>query len=86
MPYAAPVAAGLMLEARVGTNWMNSAPSTAPGTVASPPLALWKAAIFCEAIYTRWLDGQRPGDEFGPTLEAGVPRLLEAAQEAAGRL
>jgi len=46
-------------------------------------LALFKAAVFCEALYTRWLDGQRPGDAFGPTLEEGVPRLLEAAQERA---
>ena len=44
-------------------------------------LALWKAAVFCEALYTRWLDGQRPGDAFGPLLEAGVPALLDAAQE-----
>ena len=44
-------------------------------------LALWKAAVFCEALYTRWLDGQRPGDTFGPTLEEGVPRLLQAASE-----
>jgi aminoglycoside phosphotransferase (APT) family kinase protein len=43
-------------------------------------LALWKAAIFCEAIYRRWLSGERPDDsEFGPSLEAGVPRLLAAA-------
>lgn len=25
-------------------------------------LALWKASIFCEAIYTRWLKGERPRD------------------------
>lgn len=44
-------------------------------------LALWKSAIFCEAMYTRWLEGQRPGDdEFGPALEAGVPELLTQAQ------
>lgn len=44
-------------------------------------LALWKAAVFCEAIYTRWLKGERPGDTtFGPSLEAGVPALLEEAQ------
>lgn len=43
-------------------------------------LALWKSAIFCEAIYTRWLKGERPGDEvFGPSLAAGVPLLLEQA-------
>jgi aminoglycoside phosphotransferase (APT) family kinase protein len=45
-------------------------------------LALWKAAIFSEAIYTRWLRGERPDDQvFGPSLERGVPRLLEAARE-----
>lgn len=44
-------------------------------------LALWKAAVFCEALYTRWRAGERPGDTFGPTLEEGVPRLLEAAHE-----
>jgi aminoglycoside phosphotransferase (APT) family kinase protein len=48
-------------------------------------LALWKASIFCEAIYTRWLNGERPHDTgFGPSLEAGVPQLLEGAREFAG--
>lgn len=48
-------------------------------------LALWKAAIFCEAIYTRWLKGERPHDtKFGPSLEEGVPRLLESAMQYAG--
>lgn len=42
-------------------------------------LALWKSAVFCEAIYTRWLDGERPGDKFAPGLERGVPELLDAA-------
>jgi aminoglycoside phosphotransferase (APT) family kinase protein len=42
-------------------------------------LALWKAAVFCEAIYTRWLDGERPGDTFAPTLAHGVPVLLAQA-------
>lgn len=42
-------------------------------------LALWKAAIFCEAIYARWLNGERQGDEFGPTLAEGVPTLARAA-------
>lgn len=42
-------------------------------------LALWKSAIFCEAMYTRWLDGQRPDDNFGPSLEAGIPELLSQA-------
>jgi aminoglycoside phosphotransferase (APT) family kinase protein len=46
--------------------------------------ALWKAAVFCEAIYTRWLKGERPHDHtFGPSLEQGVPRLAEAALEYA---
>lgn len=44
-------------------------------------LALWKASIFCEAIYTRWLKGERPGDtRFAPSLEAGVPQLLAQAR------
>ncbi|WP_237687404.1 phosphotransferase family protein [Arthrobacter jiangjiafuii] len=48
-------------------------------------LALWKASIFCEAIYTRWLRGERPGDtRFAPTLEAGVPQLLAQARLFAG--
>lgn len=42
-------------------------------------LALWKSAIFCEAMYTRWLNGERPGDTFAPLLERGVPDLVEAA-------
>lgn len=48
-------------------------------------LALWKASIFCEAIYTRWLKGERPDDtRFAPTLEVGVPQLLRSAAEFAG--
>ncbi|MFF8564602.1 phosphotransferase family protein [Streptomyces albidoflavus] len=48
-------------------------------------LALWKAAIFCEAIYARWRRGERPHDtEFGPSLETGVPVLLHAASRYAG--
>jgi aminoglycoside phosphotransferase (APT) family kinase protein len=47
-------------------------------------LALWKAAVFCEAIYTRWLKGERPDDTtFGPTLERGIPQLLELARASA---
>ncbi|MEV7649095.1 phosphotransferase family protein [Arthrobacter sp. NPDC089319] len=43
-------------------------------------LALWKSSIFCEAIYTRWLKGERPHDTvFGPSLEAGIPHLLQQA-------
>jgi aminoglycoside phosphotransferase (APT) family kinase protein len=50
-------------------------------------LALWKASIFCEEIYTRWLHGERPGDTgFGPSLEAGVPRLLDLAGQFAKSL
>jgi aminoglycoside phosphotransferase (APT) family kinase protein len=47
-------------------------------------LALWKAAIFCEAIYARWLKGERPHDTtFAPGLAAGVPALLAAAEQRA---
>ena len=47
-------------------------------------LALWKAAVFCEAIYGRYLRGERD-DAFSRSLETGVPRLLEAAAETASR-
>ncbi len=50
-------------------------------------LALWKAAIFSEAIHTRWKRGERAdGSAFGAALETGVPRLLEAAAAHAARL
>lgn len=48
-------------------------------------LALWKAAIFSEDMYTRWLKGERPGDlDFAPKLEAGIPALLKQARSIAG--
>jgi aminoglycoside phosphotransferase (APT) family kinase protein len=40
--------------------------------------ALWKAAVFCEAIYRRFLRGER-SDEWSASLCDGVPRLLEVA-------
>jgi aminoglycoside phosphotransferase (APT) family kinase protein len=40
--------------------------------------ALWKAAVFCEAIYKRYLRGER-ADEWSASLCDGVPRLLEVA-------
>ncbi len=47
-------------------------------------LALWKAAIFCEAIWTRWLDGERPDyTSFAPALGTGVPLLLDLARRLA---
>ncbi|MDN4474654.1 phosphotransferase family protein [Demequina sp. SYSU T00192] len=49
-------------------------------------LALWKSAIFCEAMHTRWLDGQRPGDDFAAGLGEGVPALAAAADAALARL
>jgi aminoglycoside phosphotransferase (APT) family kinase protein len=48
-------------------------------------LALWKAAVFCEAIYARHLRGERD-DAFSRSLEDGVPALLEAASEALARV
>jgi aminoglycoside phosphotransferase (APT) family kinase protein len=44
-------------------------------------LALWKSSVFLEAIYTRWQRGERPGDEFAPGLEQGVPEILEVARD-----
>ncbi len=45
-------------------------------------LAFWKSAVFCEAMYTRYLAGERPGDDFAPRLETGVPELARRALEA----
>ena len=47
-------------------------------------LAYWKSAVFCEAMYTRYLAGERPGDDFAPQLEVGVPELAKRALEALG--
>lgn len=49
-------------------------------------LAMWKSAVFCEAMYTRWLRGERAADTtFAPFLDEGVPGLLARAREHAGR-
>jgi aminoglycoside phosphotransferase (APT) family kinase protein len=49
-------------------------------------LAHWKSAVFCEAIYGRWLRGERPRDDpFASSLESGVPRMLEIAAERLAR-
>ena len=46
-------------------------------------LALWKAAVFCEAIYGRYLRGELGAeDERAARFEEGVPHLAEAAAEA----
>ena len=49
-------------------------------------LALWKAAVFCEAIYGRFVRGELGAeDERAARLERGVPDLAEAAAEALAR-
>ena len=49
-------------------------------------LALWKAAVFCEAIYGRWQRGEiAREDAFAASLGDGVPRLLQAARVTAER-
>jgi aminoglycoside phosphotransferase (APT) family kinase protein len=46
-------------------------------------LALWKAAVFCEAIYGRYLRGELGAeDERAARFEQGVPYLAQAAAEA----
>jgi aminoglycoside phosphotransferase (APT) family kinase protein len=46
--------------------------------------SLWKAAVFCEAIYKRHLRGERT-DEWTGSLRDGVPRLLDlAASQVSG--
>jgi aminoglycoside phosphotransferase (APT) family kinase protein len=47
--------------------------------------ACWKAAIFCEAIYGRYVRGElAAGDDGAAFLEAGVPLIAEGALQALG--
>jgi len=49
-------------------------------------LALWKAAVFCEAIYGRYIRGELGAEDTRAALfEQGVPRLAETALEALSR-
>jgi aminoglycoside phosphotransferase (APT) family kinase protein len=49
-------------------------------------LALWKAAVFCEAIYGRYVRGELGAeDERAARLKEGVPALAEAAAVALAR-
>jgi aminoglycoside phosphotransferase (APT) family kinase protein len=49
-------------------------------------LALWKAAVFCEAIYGRFVRGELGAeDERASRFEEGVPYLAEAAAAAISR-
>jgi aminoglycoside phosphotransferase (APT) family kinase protein len=49
-------------------------------------LALWKAAVFCEAIYGRYVRGELGAeDERAARFEEGVPYLAEAAAAAASQ-
>jgi aminoglycoside phosphotransferase (APT) family kinase protein len=50
-------------------------------------LALWKAAVFCEAIYGRFVRGELGAeDERAARFDEGVPYLAEAAAEAISRV
>jgi aminoglycoside phosphotransferase (APT) family kinase protein len=49
-------------------------------------LALWKAAVFCEAIYGRYVRGELGAeDERAARFKEGVPYLADAAAEAVSR-
>jgi aminoglycoside phosphotransferase (APT) family kinase protein len=47
-------------------------------------LALWKAAVFCEGLYGRYLRGET-ADPWTASLDEGVPGLLHAAAAIAER-
>ena len=48
-------------------------------------LALWKAAVFCEAIYRRYVRGELTADDgHASRFETGVPLLAETAAELVG--
>ena len=48
-------------------------------------LALWKAAVFCEAIYGRYIRGELGEAPQAARFEEGVPRLVDAAAAALER-
>jgi aminoglycoside phosphotransferase (APT) family kinase protein len=49
-------------------------------------LALWKAAVFCEAIYGRFVRGELGAEDTrAARFEFGVPYLAEAAAAAVAR-
>jgi aminoglycoside phosphotransferase (APT) family kinase protein len=49
-------------------------------------LALWKAAVFCEAIYGRYVRGELTADDDrAARFEEGVPLLAETAARVIGR-
>jgi aminoglycoside phosphotransferase (APT) family kinase protein len=49
-------------------------------------LALWKAAVFCEAIYGRYVRGELTADDArAQRFETGVPLLAETAAATIGR-
>jgi aminoglycoside phosphotransferase (APT) family kinase protein len=49
-------------------------------------LALWKAAVFCEAIYGRYVRGELGAEDTrAARFEQGVPYLAEAAAQALAR-
>jgi aminoglycoside phosphotransferase (APT) family kinase protein len=49
-------------------------------------LALWKAAVFCEAIYGRFMRGELGAEDTrAARFEHGVPYLADAAAAAASR-
>ena len=48
-------------------------------------LALWKAAVFCEGLYGRYLRGET-ADPWTASLAEGVPGLLRAAAVTAERI
>jgi aminoglycoside phosphotransferase (APT) family kinase protein len=47
-------------------------------------LALWKAAVFCEGLYARYLGGET-ADPWAAGLDEGVPGLLQVAAATAER-
>jgi aminoglycoside phosphotransferase (APT) family kinase protein len=48
-------------------------------------LALWKAAVFCEAIYGRYMRGELTADDTRASrFEAGVPLLAHTAADLIG--
>ena len=67
-------------------SWPRATPSAAAAPSARSAwyevLALWKAAVFCEGLYGRYLHGET-ADPWTASLADGVPGLLRAAASTA---
>jgi aminoglycoside phosphotransferase (APT) family kinase protein len=84
---ASPVTAlpGFPSKAELGERYVTGSGRDVEPLAWFEALALWKAAVFCEAIYGRYLRGELGAEDTrAARFEEGVPYLAEAAAQALG--